>query len=244
MNKPQNFIYLALFVVLLITGITSFQSQYVQIPVPTDVTPPLGHGHERLRIPEGGSYTKARNDGEPVQVEYFKSMSFRHLDNGAVRENPSGIGLVDGEVIVSNNADETCQFNTGDISTQLDSITMEKGGIVQAIVDKTANTITIRSLRGGVSLLFNTITIAEIHDQHEVKLLDGTEITVPIRSNFRSQYLTAQDLDTSVKLSDFVSVVKSSPVLQRMQNSSNKNDGRLYKTAEKTAAALQQLRKQ
>ncbi|MBX9879729.1 MAG: hypothetical protein K2Y22_14825 [Candidatus Obscuribacterales bacterium] len=242
MNKPQNFIYLALVVGLIIAAIGSFQSQYVQIPVPTDVTPPLGHGHERLRMPDGGNYTKARNDGEPVQVEYFGSMSFRHLDNGSVQENQSGVGLVDGEVIASaKNADKTCQFNTGHISTQLDSVTFDKDGIVQAIVDKQAGTITIRSLHGGVSLLFNTITIAEIHDQHEVRLLDGQEITVPIRSNFRSLYLTAEDLDTSVKLSDFVSVVKASPVLQRMQNSSNKNDRRIYKTAEKTAAALRQL---
>lgn len=220
---------------------TSSQFNYVQIPVPTDVTPPLGHGYERLRVPDNSSSSKQHKTSEPVQVSNLGSMSFRHLDNTVVRELSSGIDFSDGEVVVTgNDAHQDNQFNAGTIASQLSSITLGKDNIVQTIIDKTSSTITIRSLHKETTIQLDVITVSG-HTPHQITLRDGQEITLPIRSSYRTVYLTAEQLDKLVMPSDFVTAVKTSPVLQRMRTSTNKNDRRIYNTAEKTAAVIRQL---
>jgi hypothetical protein len=232
----QKTVFAALLLILITIGVKSFQTQFVQIPVPTDVTPPLGHGREKLMFPVQ-TESKKPEFTEPVQVTYPGCMSFRHLENTIVTEDASRISLSDGEAIITTSKDLSC-FDFGTVASQVDSVSLNENSITQAVVDKAANTITIRSLHKNTTVMLHVITVAAGHAIHPITLSDGQEITLPIRSNYRSLYLTGEQLDGLVKTSDFVSVVKASPVLQRMKNSYNKNDRRLYKTAEKTAAAL------
>jgi|GEM_PF-5245808 len=233
--KLPNLILLAALLILIFAGIANFQSQYVQIPVPTDVTPPLGHGRERLSVPVQTSSRKYEFT-EPVQTTYLACLSFRHLANTLVAEDASGISLSDGEAIITSSTKQST-FTLGTISSQVDSIAINENSIAQVIIDKTANTITIRSLHKETTLMLHVITVIG-HALHPITLSDGQEMTLPIRSSYRSLYLTGEQLDNLVKTSDFVSAVKASPVLKRMRTSYNKNDRRIYNTAEKTAAAL------
>lgn len=240
-NKTNKFILPALLTVLVLAVFASFQSsQFVQIPVPTDVTPPLGHGYEKLRTPTNSNCCKHEKRTEPVEVTYLGSMSFRHLDNAIITEDASGIAVSDDEAIVTASENRST-FTLGTVSSQVNSIVVNDNSITQVIVDKAANTITIRALHKQTQVVLHVITAAVGHADHPIILTDGQEITLPIRSSYRSVYLTGAQLDSRVKTSDFVSIVKASPVLQRMRNSYNKNDRRIYQTAEKTAAALRQV---
>lgn len=238
---------LAVLAVLFILAFTN--SQYVQIPLPTDTTPPLGHGRERLPMPSNDSYRTEKPKGEPATVSTFVflnkeiekvELSFRYIDNTVVGEF-SSIAQLDGETVATREDSKrsAASFSVPTADSQITGIALDRDTITQTIIDPASKTITVRSLHGKTAIAVS-VSDSVGSERYTVKLKDGQEITLPAcaEAGEGAPRLTALEIEKRVTQTNFVEAAKTSALLQRLRSSSRKADRKIYERAEKTAAAL------